>query len=348
VKGIQMSPRFGILLRALIAVVLVSVPLAGQQGPATNWTPSRTAWGDPDLQGVYTFGTNTPLQRPKELGGKATYTESELAQVTAQVTARREAQANRPVDPNRPPGGYNGAVWIGNTGGQVTARTSLIIDPEDGRVPSYSERAQKLRADIDAADAARLIGKQTTFNTWADHSAYTRCVARPIPRGTQAYNHGVQILQSPGQVVIHYESMHDVRVIPLDNRPHIDQKIRLWNGDARGHWEGHTLVVESTNFTDKQRFDATSDGWRGVPQGNMRFTERFTKIDARTVEYVVTVDDPTTYTEPWTFVLPWRGDDPDYQEPEDLYEYACHEGNYRMMEDSLSGSRTLKQATGVK
>ena len=299
-----MSPRFGILLRALIAVVLVSVPLAGQQGPATNWTPSRTAWGDPDLQGVYTFGTNTPLQRPKELGGKATYTESELAQVTAQVRARREAQANRPADPNRPPGGYNGAVWIGNTGGQVTARTSLIIDPEDGRVPSYSERAQKLRADIDAADAARLIGKQTTFNTWADHSAYTRCVARPIPRGTQAYNHGVQILQSPGQVVIHYESMHDVRVIPLDNRPHIDQKIRLWNGDARGHWEGHTLVVESTNFTDKQRFDATSDGW--------------------------------------------RGDDPDYQEPEDLYEYACHEGNYRMMEDSLSGSRALKQATGVK
>jgi len=142
--------------------------------------------------------------------------------------------------------------------------------------------------------------------------------------------------------------MHDVRVIPLDNRPHVDQKIRLWNGDARGHWEGNTLVVESTNFTDKQRFDATSDGWRGVPQGNMRFTERFTKIDARTVEYVVTVDDPTTYTEPWTFVLPWRGDDPDYQEPEDLYEYACHEGNYRMMEDSLSGSRALKQATGVK
>ncbi len=342
-----MSPRFGILAVALIAVVLVSVPVAGQQAPAGNWTPSRTAWGDPDLQGVYTFGTNTPLQRPRELAGKATYTESELAQVAAQGRARREAQANRPVDPNRPPGGYNGAVWIGNTGGQVTARTSLIIDPENGRVPAYTERAQKVRAEFDAADASRLIRGQTTFNTWADYSAYTRCLARPIPRGTQAYNHGVQILQSPGQVVIHYESMHDVRVIPLDNRPHVDQKIRLWNGDARGHWEGNTLVVESTNFTDKQRFDATSDGWRGVPQGNMRFTERFTKIDARTVEYVVTVDDPTTYTEPWTFVLPWRGDDPDYQEPEDLYEYACHEGNYRMMEDSLSGSRAL-QATGVK
>ena len=155
----------------------------------------------------------------------------------------------------------------------------------------------------------------------------------------------------PGYVAIHYESMHDVRMIPLDGRPHADPKIRLLNGDSRGHWEGNTLVVDSTNFSDKERFGPTwlnGDGWDGLPQANMRYTERFTKVDAKTIEYVITVEGPTMYTRPWTIVLPWRADDPNYQNPEDLYEFACHEGNYRMMEDTLSGSRALKQATGSK
>ena len=145
--------------------------------------------------------------------------------------------------------------------------------------------------------------------------------------------------------------MHDVRIIPLDNRPHVHPSIRLLNGDSRGHWEGNTLVVDSINFSDKQRFGPSwliGDGWEGLPQGNMRFTERFTKIDANTIDYSITVEDATMYTRPWTIVLPWRADDPNYQNPEDLYEFACHEGNYRMMEDSLSGSRTLKQAQPQK
>jgi hypothetical protein len=346
-----MSPRLPILAgTSLILVLMVALPVAAQQGSTPNGTPPRTAWGDPDLQGVYTFATQTPVERPQDLAGKAVFTEAELAEVTKRSEAARQAREDRPVDPTKPPGGYD-AVWTASERGKLTGRTSLIIDPEDGHVPALTPRAQKIRADIEAEEAARTIGKETIYNTWADHSLYTRCFARPVPRLGQAYNHGVQILQMPGYVAIHYESMHDVRIIPLDSRPHVDSSIRLLNGDSRGHWEGNTLVVDSTNFTDKQRFGPAwlnGDGWEGLPQGNMRFTERFTKVDAKTIDYVVTVEDPTMYTRPWTFVLPWKADDPNYQKPEDLYEFACHEGNYRMMEDALSGSQALKKAAGAK
>ena len=341
-----MSPRLRILIGASIVVVMASLPAAGQQGATTPWTPSRTAWGDPDLQGVYTFATQTPVERPKELAGKAVYTEAELTQVAQRSEAARRTREEGPVDPTKPPGGYD-AVWTASERGKLTSRTSLIVDPEDGRMPALTPQAQKIRAEIEAEEATRTIGKETIYNTWADHSLYTRCFARPIPRLGQAYNHGVQILQMPGYVAIHYESMHDVRMIPLDGRPHADPKIRLLNGDSRGHWEGNTLVVDSTNFSDKERFGPTwlnGDGWDGLPQGNMRYTERFTKVDAKTIEYVITVEDPTMYTRPFTIMLPWKADDPNYQNPEDLYEFACHEGNYRMMEDTLSGSRALKQA----
>lgn len=345
-----MSPRFLALIGASMAVVMVSLPAAGQQGPTTNWTPSRTAWGDPDLQGVYTFATQTSVERPKELGGKAVYSEAELAELAERSEAARRAREERPADPTKPPGGYD-AVWTASERGRLTGRTSLIVDPEDGRMPALTPRAQKIRADIEAEEAARTIGNDTIYNSWADHSLYTRCFARPIPRLGQAYNHGVQILQMPGYVAIHYESMHDVRIIPVDGRPHADPNIRQLNGDSRGRWEGNTLVVDSTNFSDKQRFGPNwfnGDGWEGLPQGNMRLTERFTKVDANTIEYVITVEDPAMYTRPWTIVLPWRADDPNYQKPEDLYEFACHEGNYRMMEDALSGSQALKKATGAK
>ena len=134
--------------------------------------------------------------------------------------------------------------------------------------------------------------------------------------------------------MLHYESMHDARIIPLDSRPALDASIRRWKGSSRGHWEGDTLVVHLTNFTDETTFSR-------LPMSDMEFVERFTRIDENTIEYAVTVNDPTTWTEPWTCILPLRGDDPYYQFPEDLYEYACHEGNFRMMEETLKGSRTL-------
>lgn len=359
-----MSHRFPALVVVLTAVVtavlLTPAPVAGQQAPEVagsraagaaraNWTPARTPWGDPDLQGVYTYSTRTSLERPKELVGKATYTEAELAELAERAEAARRAREARAPDPNKPSGGYD-AVWTASEGGRLTGRTSLIIDPEDGSLPPLTPRGQKLRADLEADIASRMVGDELIHNTWFDHPTFTRCVSRPMPRigFGQQYNHGVEILQTPGQVVIYYESMHDVRIIPLDGRPHLPASVRQRNGDSRGRWEGNTLVVDWTNFSDNERFDATHDAIIGFPQGNMRFTERFTKVDANTIEYVVIVEDPTIWTRPWTVVLPWRADDPNYQNPEDLYEFACHEGNYRMMEDSLSGSRALKEAQSRK
>jgi hypothetical protein len=168
-----------------------------------------------------------------------------------------------------------------------------------------------------------------------------------MPRVSQEYNQGVEILQTPGQVAILYESMHDVRVIPLDGRPHLDPSLRQWNGDSRGHWEGNTLVVDMANFTDRQKVDDAAP-FGGFPQGNMHVTERFTRVDANTISYVVTIDDPTIWIKPWTFALPWRADDPAYKGPEDLFEYACHEGNYRMIEDTITATRAMKQAQPKK
>ena len=331
--------RHGICIAAIaaVAVLLACVPAAGQQ---PNATPPRTAWGHPDLQGVYTFSTLTPLERPATVAAKETYTETELAELEERNARQREERENAAPDPNRPPGTYD-LFWTSGEQGRLTGRTSLIIDPQDGRRPPLTPQAQKKREERIAADAARRIGEDTLYNSWTDHPTYTRCVSRPMPRIGQAYNHGVMILQTPTTVAIFYESMHDVRIIPLDGRPHLHPSVRQWNGDARGRWEGNTLVVDWTNFTEKQEF-------AGAPQGTMRFTERFTRVDAKTINYQVTVTDPETWTRPWTFALPWRADDPNYQTPVDLYEYACHEGNYRMMENSLKGTRALKQARTSK
>jgi hypothetical protein len=217
-------------------------------------------------------------------------------------------------------------------------------------MPPLTERAQKVRQEAAAKlEARRIKGEGTVvhelINTWEDHPVYTRCIARPMPRISQEYNHGVQILQTPGYVVIHYESMNDVRIIPLDGRPRLDQKIRQWNGNSRGHWEGDTLVVDWTNFTDKRGLGRSL---LDPLQGNFHITERFTRVDGNTLDYIVTIDDPTTWTKPWTFVLPWRVDELAYKGPEDLLEFACHEGNYRMMENTLTGTRALKEAQSEK
>lgn len=330
----QLSVHAAVL--TAVAMLLAGASVAAGQGATDRWTPSRTAWGDPDLQGVYTFSTRTPLERPDTVADRTAYTEAELADLEERVQRERDEREASPTDPNRPPGGYN-LFWTAGEQGRLTGRTSLIVDPQDGRRPALTAQGQRVRERRVAEAAARRIGDATLYNTWEDHPNYTRCVARPMPRIGQAYNHGVMILQTPGYVAIFYESMHDARIIPLDDRPPLHPSIHQWNGDARGRFEGNTLVVEWTNFTDKQEF-------AGAPQGNMRFTERFTKVDANTVNYEVTVTDPTTWTRPWTFLLLWRSDDPTYQKPEDLYEYACHEGNYRMMENSLRGSRRLKES----
>ena len=327
-------------MSASLLASLVLTPAAGQLTQDGGYVPGRTAWGDPDLQGVYTFATSTPLERPEALGDKATYSEEELAALEEAVAQQMASDQIGYDEGGVPP--YN-TTWVLNEQGRAAERTSLIVNPQNGRLPPLTEAGERVRDELAAELAARTVEgptqNYTIYDTWLDHLPYTRCVARPMPRIGAAYNHGMQILQTPGYVVIYYESMHDTRIIPLDGRAPIPSSMRQWNGDARGHWEDDTLVVDWRNFTDKIEFE-------GFPQGGMRFVERLTKVDANTINYEVTVHAPEIWAQPWTLALPWRADDPNYQTPVDLYEFACHEGNYRMMRNTLEGSQALREARG--
>jgi hypothetical protein len=249
------------LVTGALALFLAQAPAGAQQAPVAtaNWTQGRTAWGDPDLQGVYTFSTNTPFQRPAALAAK-NLTPEELAALDARRTAELEEDVvDAPAGSLGP--SYN-FFWESNEKGRLAGRVSLISDPEDGLMPPMTQRAQQIRAEQAAEALSRRVGEapffHTLINTWSDHPVFTRCIARPMPRVTQEYNHGMQIVQSPGIVAIQYESMHDVRIIYTDGRPHLDQKVRQWNGDSRGRWEGNTLVVDWTNFTDLQLANGAS------------------------------------------------------------------------------------------
>jgi hypothetical protein len=310
--------------------------------PASQrFTVPRTAWGDPDLEGVYTFATLTPFQRPAAQAGKNVLSEQELKALEEQE--KKQQEENIATNEHF---SYN-ALWFASDQGRPIGRTSILMDPEDGHMPPLTERGQKLRAEAQARNATKRIGKDQLVDTWEDISTYNRCVSRAMPRVTQEYNQGTEILQTPGYVTIFYESMHDVRVIPLDGRPHLDSSVRQWNGDSRGHWEGDTLVVDWTNFSDKQKSDGSAP-FGGFPQGGLHVTERFRRVNSNTLDYMVTVEDPTIWTRPFTFELPWRGDDPTYRGPDDLFEYACHEGNYRMIENSITAAKAVRAAQSKK
>ena len=332
--------------------LLAQMPVAGQSlrtggeektaAPASStFATPRTAWGDPDLEGVYTFATLTPFQRPAALSGKDRLTEQEQKAQEEQLKKKQEENiaTNEHFS-------YN-ALWFASDQGRPTGRTSILVDPEDGHLPPLTEKGKRLREEMQAHAATKRIGKDVVVDTWEDLSIYNRCIARAMPRVSQEYNQGAEILQTPGYVTIFYESMHDVRVIPLDGRPHLDSNIRQWNGDSRGHWEGDTLVVDWTNFSDQQKSDGSAP-FGGFPQGYMHVIERFRRVNANTLDYLVTVDDPTIWTRPFTFDLPWRGDDPTYRGPDDLFEYACHEGNYRTMEDLITAAQAVRAAQAGK
>ncbi|MDH3282131.1 MAG: hypothetical protein OEQ18_13515, partial [Gammaproteobacteria bacterium] len=275
---------------AVIGYLLVSG--CGQQveppnAAATNLAAGLTAWGHPNLQGVYTFATTTPLERPAALADKATFTPDEIAEREAAAQARRQADVHDPA-PGTLGSSYD-AFWTENERGRLLARTSLITEPANGRLPLLTANGQAILDRHVASMAERTYGEapftKIAYRTWTDLPPYERCVARPIPRIFQAYNHGAQILQTPDHVVLHYESMHDARIIPLDGRPPLHDDIRFWNGDTRGHWEGDTLVVETSNF-GKQTMDGGLTGPPlQFPMDNMRITERFRRIDANTLSY---------------------------------------------------------------
>ena len=302
-------------------IVLATMPVAAQRAP-------RTPDGQPDIQGMWTNATITPFERPRALADKPFLTAEEAAALERQAAERRATadDAPRPGDV----GSYND-VWF-DSGTRVvgTRRTSLVIDPPDGRVPVTP-----------AAEAAR-DRNLTSVDSYELMSPWDRCITRgPGTMFPAGYNNAYQIVQTPGAVTIVHEMIHEARIIPIDGRPHLDNSIRLWTGDPRGHWEGNTLVVETTNFNDKGWIatNAASGRIRGVPHSDaLRLVERFTRVDADTIAYEVTIEDPKIYTRPWTVAIPLSRDD-SYQ----IYEYACHEGN-RAVEHVLSAARAAEKA----
>jgi hypothetical protein len=300
-------------------------PKAGSK----KYTVPRTPDGQPDLQGIWSNATITPLERPADLAGKATLSAQEVAEYEATVNARENRDrrdGGNAADVGR---AYNEAWYDRGTKVIETRRTSLIVDPPDGKVPELSAAA-KQRLQVAAEKRARSPEGPE------DRSLSERCLnwatAGP-PMLPSAYNNNYQIVQTKDFVALSNEQIHDVRMIPLDGRPHVDKSVRLWMGDSRGHWEGDTLVVDTTNFTDKTAFRGASE--------NMHLTERFTRVAADTLMYTFTVDDPSAFAHSWTAQIPSEKIDGP------LFEYACNEGNYGMF-GMLSGARQAEQKAAGK
>jgi hypothetical protein len=307
---------------AVIAAVMV-VP-----AQTKNWTPPRTPDGKPDLQGVWTNVTLTPLERPAELKDKAVFTPAEAAQYEKDVIQRNNADrrdGSAEADVGR---AYNNFWYDRGTKVIPALRTSLIVDPPDGRIPALTPAAQQRVAA--QAEARRLHPSDGP----EDRSLTERCIIWPTagpPMLPGPYNNNYQIIQQPGYVMIVVEMIHDVRIIPTDGRPHLPSNIRQWMGDPRGHWEGNTLVVDTTNFTSKTTVRGSGE--------NLHLVERFTRAGPDIILYEFTVEDPASFTKPWTAQVPMvKMEGP-------LVEYACHEGNYAMS-GILGGARADEKAKG--
>ena len=316
-----------------VAALLAALPLVGlAQAPARTvtatraWTPPKTPDGQPDIQGFWTNITITPLERPANLANKEFFTPAEAEAFEKQVVGqnnadRRDGTAARDVER-----AYNDFWWDRGTRVVKTLRTSLIIDPPDGRIPALIPGAtQRNAAQLRARAGRTMDGPE--FRPLAE-----RCIlwatAGP-PMMPSFYNNNYQIVQNSGYVMILVEMIHDVRIIPIDNRSHLPGEVRQWLGNAVGHWEGNTLVVETTNFTDKASFRGSSK--------DMKLIERFTRTDPDTLMYEFTIDDPSTYIRPGTAQIPMsKTEGP-------ILEYACHEGNYAMT-NVLSGARAAEKA----
>jgi hypothetical protein len=320
--------------RSFVCIALTTlllVPIVVFTQTSKPWTPPRTGDGHPDLQGVWTTATLTPLERPAELAGKEFFTEKEAAEYEKRLLDqgnRDRRGGSREADVA---GAYN-EFWF-EKGSKIveTGRTSLIIDPPDGRIPALTPEAQKRQAA--RAEYRRLHPADGP----EDLSLNNRCILWPTagpPMLPGGYNNNYQIVQAPGYVVILVEMIHDARVIPLDGRPHLPSGVRQLMGDSRGHWEGDTLVVDTTNFTDKTAFRGSGP--------NLHVVERFTRTSPTTITYEFTVNDPSSFTKPWTGQIPMK------KTPDAIFEYACHEGNYGM-HGILAGARAEeKKASGTK
>jgi hypothetical protein len=315
-------------------LILLTMALAPALFGQAAWTPPKTAWGDPDLQGMWPGNMGVPLQRPEKLGTRTTLTDEEFSQKEAQ--AKKQAQAdNQSTAASDSVGIGPPSYWVER--GVPTRQTSLIIDPPNGRLPPLTAEEQELRKT--ARGGKGFPGEwRGEANSYDDLNIYYRCVTRGVLGSIipVIYNNGNEILQAPGLVVIRNEMIHETRVIPLDGRPHLSPAIREYMGDSRGHWEGNALVIETTNFTDEDAIGSNGAGYPGDPghhSADMKLTERLTLVDADTLHYQATIDDPKTWTKPWTILIELKRNE-HYQ----LFEYACHEGNIALG-DILSGAR---------
>jgi len=324
---------FPAVLAAVVAVGLVA-PMAGQA--PRKYTAPKTPWGDPDLQGVWNDATSTPLQRPGTVGQKDVLSDEEaeeFQQSLAHDLSRDRRDGGNAADVNR---AYN-EHWMDSRRLKITAdkRTSLIVDPPDGRIPALvapspeRQRGQTARAGQAARFAAGLPENYT------DMSWPVRCVVRTDvpPYLPTIYNNNFQIFQSPGYVTIAPEMIHSARIIPVDGRPHLNSNLKQWLGDTRGRWEGSTLVVETTNFR-------ADEGvlFQGANPATFTITERFTRVASDAINYEFTMTDPTTWTRPWTALIPWNKVDP----AEQMFEYACHEDNFDIVH-FLTGARVREK-----
>jgi hypothetical protein len=344
------------MLRGFLATCTAGVigvmqaPVAGQQTPApvravkrnaataaTRPALPRTPWGDPDLQGAWSTDDTigVPIQRPDQFGDRLFLNEQEIAN-----RAERDEQARlQSLEEFVPPAPGAGGQAVGPPGhwgerGSRTARqTSLVVDPPDGKIPALTPQAQRRAAGRDLGSFGN-----GPFNGPEDLTNYDRCISRGVLGSMMArpYGNGLEIVQAPGYVAIRHEMIHEARVIPLNAGPHVGSRIRQYMGDSRGRWEGDTLVVDTTNFTDQMSIGFNGNGLRHSDA--MHLVERFTRVDAETIQYEVTIDDPKTYTRPWKIALPITTQ-PGYQ----VFEYACHEGNHGLP-NILSAARTDEKA----
>ena len=340
-----------VVVWAAVIAMTTAALVAQTTSTARPYSAPRTPWGDPDLQGIWPGNVSAPLQRPENFGERATLTDAEFAQREAQARAQAEADQQQFVTTGRG-GSPSAAAGQGGRGrgggigppdhwlerGTPIRQTSLIVDPPNGRLPALAPGAEQRRK---AARGGRgLPGEwRGTADSYDDLNIYYRCITRGLLGSVipVIYGNGNEIVQAPGYVVFRNEMIHESRVIPLDSRPHVPSTIRMYMGDSRGHWDGDTLVVETTNFTDRTAIGSNGAGYPGDPGYHslaLRVVERFTRTADNVITYEATVDDPQTWVKPWTLRIPlMRSTDPH------LFEYACHEGNYAMR-NILSAART--------
>jgi hypothetical protein len=308
-----------------VANAQTQAPGAAPTSAATTATPvAKTPWGHPDLQGTWDYRTITPLERSRELGNREFYTEEEKKAL--------EARAGRRMDgpPEKIQPGLTHAQYATDPGRFVADgyRTSLIVDPPDGRIPAVTAEGK--------ARQARAPNRAGTVNaSWLDRGNQERCITYGLPSASlpTLYNNNIQIVQSPDSVVIVHEMIHEARVVPLDGRPKLNKDVQGWIGSSRGHWEGDTLVVETTNFNGKNNYRGSTTG--------LHLTERYTRVADNRLELRLTVSDPTTWEKPWTVLLPMRPTEGE------LIEYACHEHNLSMV-NILEVARDAEKAAAAK